>query len=80
MLKEDSRTIFLMQIISLRILWVCIWLSVCISQYEVLNMRNSVFLHTLSKELYDARLLNFSSLQYMDRFRSKIPSLSQQDH
>ena len=78
-IKEDSQTIFLMQVTSRKILWVCVWLSVCISQYEALDMRNSVFLHTLSEEAYGARLLDFSSVQYMDRFRSKIPSLSQQD-
>ena len=58
MLKEDRQTIFLMQIISLRILWACVWISVCI-EYEVLDIRNPVFFHTLSEEIYDARLLNF---------------------
>ena len=49
-------------------------------QYEALDVRNSVFFHTLSEEIYDARLLNFphhdmwtvSNPRY-PVFHSKIP-------
>lgn len=58
MLKEDSQTIFPMEIISLRILWVCVWISVCISVWSF-GYKKPVFFHTLSEEIYDARLLNF---------------------
>ena len=62
MLKEDSQTNFLMQIISHRILCVCVCVCRFQSAYhsmKFLKMRNSVFLHTLSQEIYDARLLDF---------------------
>ena len=48
-------------------------------QYEVLDIRNPVLFHTLLEEIYEARLLNFSSAWYVNYFQPKVPGLSQQD-
>ena len=48
-------------------------------QYEVLDIRNPALFYTLSEEIYEARLLNFSSAWYVNNFRPTVPGLSQQD-
>ena len=78
MLKADSQTNFLMQIISRKILWTCAWISVCISVWSFEYKKPSILPHAIGR-IHDARLLNFSSLWYVNNFRPTIPSLSQQD-
>ena len=78
MLKKDSQTIFLMQIIGLRILWACVWISVCMTVWSFGYKELSIIPHAIKRN-YDARLLNFSSAWYVNNFRPTIPSLSQQD-
>ena len=48
-------------------------------QYEVLDIRNPALFYTLSEEIYEARLLNFSSAWYVNNFWPTVPGLSQQD-
>ena len=78
MLKEDSQTIFLIQIISLRILWVCVWVSVCISVWSFGYKKSSILPHAIGRNLW-CKAPWFSSAWYVHNFWSKIPSLSQQD-
>jgi len=78
MLKEDSQTIFLMQRISLRILWACVWISVCISVLSFWYMKPSILPHAIERNLL-CKAPQFSSTWYVNNFRPPIPSLSQQD-
>ena len=52
MLEEDSQTIFLMQIISLRILWACVWISVCKSVWSFGYKKPSILPHTIRRNLW----------------------------
>ena len=52
MLEEDSQTIFLMQIISLRILWACVWISVCISVWSFGYKETSIIPHAIGRNLW----------------------------
>ena len=78
MLKEDSQTIFLMQIISLRILWACVCISVCISVWSFGYKKPSILPHAIGRNLW-CKAPQFSSTWYVNNFRPIIPSLSQQD-
>ena len=78
MLKEDSQTIFLMQIISLRILWACVWISVCISVWSFGYKKPSILPHAIGRNLW-CKAPQFSSAWYVNNFRPMIPGLSQQD-
>ena len=78
MLEEDSQTIFLMQIISLRILWACVWISVCMSVWSFGYKKPSIIPHVIGRNLW-CKAPQFSSTWYVNNFRSKIPGLSQQD-
>ena len=49
MLKEDNQTIFLMQITSPRILWVCVWISVCISVWSFGYKKLSLLPHAIGR-------------------------------
>ena len=52
MIKKDSRTIFRMQIISLRILWACVWISVCISVWSFGYKKLSLLPHAIGRNLW----------------------------
>ena len=78
MLKEDSQTIFLMQIIRLRILWACVWILVRITVWSFGYKKPSILPHAITRNLrYKAP--QFSIAWYVNNFRPPIPSLPQQD-
>ena len=78
MLKEDSQTIFLMQIISLRILWACVWISVCMTVWSFGYKKPSILPHAIGRNLW-CKAPQFSSAWYVNNFWPTIPGLSQQD-
>ena len=52
MLKEDSQTNFLMEIISRKILWTCAWISVCISVWSFGYKKPSIIPHAIGRNLW----------------------------
>mgnify|MGYP005814571189 CR=1 FL=1 len=52
MLKEDSQTIFLMQIISLRILWAWVQISVCISVWSFEYKKPNILPHAIERNFW----------------------------
>ena len=67
-----------MQIISLRILWACVWISVCISVWSFGYKKLSLLRHAIGRNLW-CKAPQFSSAWYVNYFQPKVPGLSQQD-
>ena len=79
MLKEDGQTNFLMQMINRKILWMCAWISICISVWSFGYQKPSIIPHAIGRNLWGKAPQFFLSMICEQFPVQKIPGLSQQD-